>query len=173
MTSIERYICVAAVSAALTLAAVQSGSPASKPALPEVVRAHAFELVDVEGRVIAELRADAGGNAMLAMRNSNKEVAIHASAASPGGSVRFYSSDQKEQAGVEVIAGSVGGEITTKNRGGQVISRLATSQRDLGGELVLYDAAGIPTHLLARTPASGGQFAAFRAGTGFWASPDK
>ncbi|MBI3817469.1 MAG: hypothetical protein HY286_02170 [Planctomycetes bacterium] len=170
MPSFERCVCAALVSASLAFAA---GQAASRPSAPETVRARAFELVDAEGHVLGEWRVDAGGNAIFAMRNSAKDVAVFASTSSPGGALRLYSSDQKEQPGVEWVAASLGGDCSIKNRAGQAVFRVSTSPRDLGGELVVNDAAGLPSILLTRSPAGVGQVSAQRGNAGVWASPDK
>lgn len=169
ITSLERYICIAAASGVFAFFA---GRQASRPSVPEVLRARAIELTDTQGKTVAEWRADENGNAVLAMRNGKGEVGVYISTAG-GGALRLYNYETKEQPGIELVSGPFGGECNIKNRSGQVVARMTASQRDLGGEAVLYDASGLPTTLITRAPGGTGQIATLKANAGVWASPEK
>jgi hypothetical protein len=155
-------------SAVLTAALVQS-----KPAPADTLRARSVELVDAKGNVAGEWRTDDRGNAIFVLRNAARETAVHISAEAPGGAVRLYAAEQKDNPSIEMAAATMGGEITTKNRAGAPNARLAPSLRDFGGELILYDTSGAPTVVAGRTIQSVGQLLTLRGGAPVWSSPEK
>jgi len=144
----------------------------SRPAPADVVRARAFELVDGQGRVVGELRTGPEGGAALVLRDEKQEVALLASTAAPGGSLRLYAPEQKEPL-VEATAGTLGGALQARNRSGRPSVLLGPSARDLGGEVTVFDTAGQNSATMARHDSGSGAFVAWKIGgqASAWSSP--
>lgn len=150
-----------------------TGQASSRPAVPDVIRAHAFELVGQNGRVAGELRTDAAGNALFVLRDATAGVAIQATAAAPGGAIRLYPPGSKGNVSLELLTTADGGSWVMTGRHGSPVMRASVSERDFGGELNIFDAAGNPSHTLTRSTSGIGQYAGLRSGAQFWVSPEK
>lgn len=86
---------------ALMWTTAQSQTP---PDIPDVLRAHAIELVNERGDVVAELHLGEGGSGQLRLRNANGEVRVKLGPSNDGAGAGLILMDKDTEPAVQLRA---------------------------------------------------------------------
>lgn len=100
---------------AAALAAQAVRASADPP--PGIVRARAIELVDEDGRVRAQLNVEAGGEAVLRLRDSKGEIRVKLGAGGDGSGLLLL--DGSTEPGIHMLANTSGTSVSLTSRNGQ------------------------------------------------------
>lgn len=119
--------------------------------IPDLIQAHAFQVVDMEGKPIIALSGNAGGGGMMMVFNGNGKPIVLAGASASGG-VLGISNDQGAPLALMEATPS-GGTVSTRGANGLNLAQMGA--RAEGGIFVLNNGSGV-NNVVLRTEAAGG-----------------
>jgi hypothetical protein len=108
---------ITAINAVLVAVHLARGGLASAASVPETLRARVIELVDQDGRVRAQLRVEADGEAVLRLRGPGGEVRVKLGAGSDGSGLLLL--DGSTEPGIHMLAKGAATSVTLSSRSGR------------------------------------------------------